>query len=509
MALDVENPNFSIGVVGAGTMGRGIAQIAAAAGVVVTLFDERAETAEEAVAFNARMLKRAAEKDQMSEVEAEAAIARTSVAAGLGELAGAGLVIEAVIEDLETKRGLFRALEELVAAECILATNTSSLSVTAIAASCARPERVAGMHFFNPVPLMKLVEVVSGLRTKPEVADALIALVRRLGHRAVAVADSPGFLVNNAGRALYTEGARIVAEGIADFAGVDAILREGGAGFRMGPFELMDLTGLDVSHPAMEAIYDEFYHEPRFQPQPLTRQRWMGGSIGRKSGSGFYDYADGEKVLPGEAPPPDSRPQSVWLSSRFPDGRVALSALVGAAGVVVDEGARPGPNAICLLATLGEDATTAALAEGLEAERCMAVDTLFGLEGRRTLMTTPVTDPDLRDQAHGLLASDGSQVTVIHDSPGFIAQRIAAAIVNTGADIAQRRLAAPGDIDDAVRLGLGYPMGPLALGDMLGPARVLAILEAMHTFYREPRYRPSPWLFRRARLGVSLLTPEG
>jgi 3-hydroxybutyryl-CoA dehydrogenase len=269
----------------------------------------------------------------------------------------------------------------------------------------------------------------------------------------------------------------------------------------------MDITGLDVSHPVMEAIYDQFYQEPRFRPGPLTRQRAVGGLLGRKTGRGFYRYEDGGKVAPPAKDAPDTLPGSVWISHREEEGRARLLAAFGNA-VAIDDGKRPSTKSICLFAPLGADATTCAVTEKIEAERAFAVDTLFGLDGRRTLMTTPVSDPDLRDQVHALLAAGGHAVTVIHDSPGFVNQRVVATVVNIACDIAQQRIAAPDDIDKAVRLGLGYPKGPLAMGDAVGPARLLRVLEAMQSFYGDPRYRPSPWLRRRALLGISLLTPE-
>ena len=501
--MRIDSPEFAIGVVGTGTMGRGIAQIAVTGGFRVKMFDAQAGAADAAREFVNRMIDRAAEKGRMSSGDASAATGRLQIAGALADLAGCGLVVEAIVENLEAKRALFQELEGIVSDDAILATNTSSLSVTRIAAACVRPERIAGYHFFNPVPLLKVVEVVAGELTAPEVVDALDAVARKCGHEPVRTRDTPGFLVNHAGRGLYTEGVRIVAEGIAEPRQVDDVMREA-AGFRMGPFELMDTTGLDVSGVVMESIYEQFYQEPRFRPQAFVRGRMAAGLHGRKTGRGFYVYEDGAKTAPPEPGPASELPEAVWLGG---EGVTVLGDLLNGK-VDVEIGPRPSARAICMVAPFGRDATMTALDLGVEPERTVAVDTLFGAVGRRTLMTTSVTDPGVRDAAHAALAADGGAVTVIHDSPGFIAQRVIATIVNISSEIAQMRIATPADIDKAVCLGLAYPRGPLAFGDGLGPAKILAILKAMQEFYGDPRYRPSPWLVRRARLGVSLATPE-
>ena len=496
-----------MGVVGAGTMGRGIAQVAATGGMRVLLVDAREGAAAEAKGFIEKMVMRAAEKGNITRDEAEAAVGRIEVVNELAALASCHVVAEAVVEDLAVKRKVFAELEAIVGGDCILATNTSSLSVTTIAAEAKLPERLAGMHFFNPVPLMKLVEIIDGEVTAPWVGEALTVVGKRMGREPVQVRDAPGFLVNQVGRGFTIEAAHLVSEGIADFADVDRIMRET-AGFRMGPFELMDLTALDVTHPATEYIYEQFYHEPRFRPAVLMRSRMEGGRLGRKTEQGFYVYKDRKAVVPPEAPAPAARPESVWVCPAEPTGHAALTALLKSLDAPLDAGERPGDRALCLVTPLGEDATTAALDNELDPTRTVAVDTLFGLDRRRTCMTTPVTDPAYRDAAHGLLASDDVPVTMISDSPGFVAQRILAMIVNIGCSIAQLRTAAPDDIDKAVKLGLGYPHGPLGFGDTLGSDRVLKVLAAMHRLYGDPRYRPSLWLSRRARLGVPLLTPD-
>jgi 3-hydroxybutyryl-CoA dehydrogenase len=508
MAKDVGSRDFTVGIIGTGAMGRGIGQIMASGGMTVLLFDVTEGAAEAGRAFAERMILRAAEKGTISDDDAKAAAGRLRVVGAVADLCDCDLVIEAVVEDIGVKRNVFGGLEDVVSADCILASNTSSLSVTAIAAGLERPERFAGFHFFNPVPLMKVVEVVQGIETAPVTLDRLSAIARRAGHEPVRATDTPGFLVNHAGRGLNTEGVRIISEGITDFAGVDELLREGGPGFRMGPFELMDVTGLDVSHPVMESIYRQFYEEPRFRPGPLTRQRAAAGLYGRKNGRGFYAYQDNKKVVPTAVPVPDTLPDALWISRARPDAAAVLADALRDA-VSIDDGRKPSSKSLCLFTPLGGDVTSAAVAEGIEPERAFGVDTLFGLEGRRCLMTNPVSDPDFRDQVHAALAAGDHAVTVIHDSAGFVNQRVVATIVNIACDIAQQRIAVPEDIDKAVRLGLGYPKGPLAMGDAVGASRILAVLENMLEFYGDPRYRPSPWLKRRAALGVSLLTPEG
>lgn len=507
MTIDTNRQDLIVGVVGAGAMGRGIAQVAAVGGCTVKLYDNRAETAAEAISFIESILRRAADKGRMSVADADAALARIEIIDSLDGFAPCDAVIEAVIENLDLKHQVFRGLEKVVGADTVLATNTSSISVTAIAAACERPTRVAGFHFFNPVPLMKLVEVINGIHTAPWVADFLLELGRRMGREPVRVADAPGFLVNQVGRGFNIESAHIAADGIASFADFDRVLRDA-AGFRMGPFELMDLTALDVTHPATELIYRQFFEEPRFRPALLMANRQQAGLLGSKTNHGFYVYVDGKAQVPDEAPTPayDGRP--VWVSRAEPEAAEKLRAVVTTAGGALDDSDTPGAESLILTTPLGDDATTAAVEQGLDARRAVAVDTVFGLETRRTVMRTPITLADYTDAALGLFGGGETPATLINDSPGFIAQRVVAMIVNIGCAVAQAGTASPDDIDKAVTLGLGYPHGPLAFGDLIGPATVLKILTAIHRLTGDPRYRPTPWLRRRAQLGVSLLTPE-
>ena len=506
MPLDIQRPDLVLGIVGTGVMGRGIAQIAAQAGIRTVLYDTRSDAAPAARDYIAGTLAKLAEKGRIPAESAARATGLLEIAHVLTHLSACHVVVEAIVEDLAAKRDLFRHLEAVVTDECLIATNTSSLQVTAIAAACKRPERVGGFHFFNPVPLMKVVEVIGGVLTAPWVTESLTALARRCGHTPVHAQDTPGFIVNHAGRGFGTEALQVLREGVAEFYEIDRILRDC-AGFRMGPFELLDLTGLDVSHPVMESIYDQYYQEPRYRPSPLTGQRVVAGLLGRKSnGRGFYAYVNGAAQPMPVAAVPDVAVPKVWVAAHgLHDDLATTAARLGAS---LDRGDRPGPDSLILVAPLGRDATTAAIAERVDPTRTVAVDALFGLTKRRTLMTTPATVAAKRDAAHALFARDGVPVSVIRDSAGFVAQRVVAHVVNIGCDIVQQRICSPADLDLAVTLGLGYPRGPLAWGDAIGPARVLEILDGVQSATGDPRYRASPWLRRRAALGLSLLHPE-
>jgi len=496
---------LTVGIVGAGAMGRGIAQVAATGGCRVLLHDARSEATDEALTFIGGMLDRAAEKDRMTAEAAGKAKSLLNKAEGIDAFADCDVVIEAVSEDMGLKSKVFAALEEATREECILASNTSSLSITRLAAACDHPERVAGFHFFNPVPLMPLVEVIAGIRTEPSVIDRLVELGKAMGRTPVRVADAPGFLVNQVGRGYTLEATNLVAEGVAEFADVDRIMRDA-AGFRMGPFELLDLTALDVTHPASIEIYEQSYHEPRFRPAMLMGQRMQAGLLGRKTKQGHYAYVDGKQQRPEEPEAPGFDGGTFWVEPG--EDAAALREIVCGSGAELDEGERPGTDSILLIAPLGLDASTHAARAGLDPERTVAVDPLFGFEGRRTVMQTIVTRPEVMRTAHAMLAQDGTPVTPIKDSPGFVAQRIIAMISSIGASVAQNAIATPEDIDRAVKLGLNYPSGPLEFADRLGTGRIVQILEGMSACTGDPRYRAGPWLRRRAALGVSAATVE-
>ncbi|WP_435597221.1 3-hydroxyacyl-CoA dehydrogenase NAD-binding domain-containing protein [Streptomyces anulatus] len=505
-----------IRIVGAGAMGRGIAQWAASAGHTVELGDVRPEAVTDALDFVASMLDRAVAKGRMSSAERDGAVARL---VPLGEPWAAGpeveLVIEAVREDLATKAEVFGKLERALPSSAVFATNTSSLSVTRIAATLQDPSRLAGLHFFNPVPLMRIVEVVPGAATRPEIPALLTELVEGCGHRAVTVADTPGFLVNHAGRGLVTEALALLEESVAEPAEIDRIARDV-LGLRMGPFELMDLTGLDVTAAVIDSIWEGFRHEARLRPSFLTPNRVVAGLHGRKTGRGWYAYGDGvlgpapESAVTGDAERPvflvpGGRPETVAYEE-------ALAGSLEAAGVRVERGAEPSGRAVVLVPVWGTPVSAAVAAGAGPRERTFGVEVLPSAGRRRVLAVTAAGDPAAARDARAVLAraAGGDEpyaVSVVRDTAGSVAQRLLSSVVAVGCSIAERSLAAPGDIDLAVTTGLGYPYGPLAWGERVGAARMLELQRSLHTTTGDPRHRPTRWITERAALGLALTDP--
>lgn len=283
-----------IGVLGSGTMGGGIAQIAAQNGFDVLLYDINSEVLQKAVGKISGFINRSAEKGKMTREEADTAISRITTTTAVPDLAACDFIIEAAPEKIELKQGLFKELDEIARSDVILATNTSTLSVTQIAAVTKNAGRVVGMHFFNPVPLMKLVEVIGGAVSDESAVQTTVEMAKRLGKTPVITKDVPGFIVNRVARPFYLEALRLVEEGVADPTTIDRLIREGG-GFNMGPFELMDLIGLDVNFAASVSVYEAYFHEPRYRPSLLQQRMVESGRLGRKTGRGWYEYGEGEK----------------------------------------------------------------------------------------------------------------------------------------------------------------------------------------------------------------------
>jgi 3-hydroxybutyryl-CoA dehydrogenase len=499
---DHAEPLDTIGVIGAGAMGAGIAQSALTAGLKVIMHDASAAALAKARVEIHSRIARLAEKGQITAAAATAAEGRLTLAERLQEIAPAQIVIEAIIEQLEPKQRLFTALEDIVSAATVLATNTSSLPVAAIARVCRHRERVCGLHFFNPVPLMRLVEVIRATDTSERTMERALALAERLGKTAVKVRDVPGFLVNLLGRAYITEALHIQHEGVAPVATIDRIMREA-ADFRMGPFELMDLTGIDVNLPATRVVYEGFQHDPRLKTTTLHESLFAAGQLGRKTGRGFYDYGEGSAASTSDGDDASAAPApavSAWVA----EGAQGLE-ILAERGLRLVTAAQA--EVILVSPAAGEDAATAAARLGLEPARVVAVDLLGVERGFLTLMP-PVGGDAAAQKLAAFLRGTGLAVVVVGDSPAFVAPRILAMVVNLACEVAQLGIGTPEDIDVAMRLAQNYPRGPFEWGEWLGTERVHDTLRRMQEITGSDRYRPSLWLRRRALLALPLRTRQ-
>ena len=493
-----------VGVVGAGTMGAGIAQVAATAGHRVLLVDAIDGAAARAVDRIRERVKTQVAKGRL-EVDPDALdISPAEVC----DLAGAVVVIEAVVEDLEAKRRLFAELEQIVPAGCLLASNSSSLTPTAMAAGLAHPERLVGLHFFNPVPAMRLVEVISGLATGERAADQATALAQAWGKTVVRSAATPGFIVNRIARPFYAEAWRLQEEHAADPAVIDAVLTGAGQ-FRMGPFALMDLIGHDVNEAVTRSVWAAFGHDPRFAPSLAQRSLVEAGWLGRKAGRGCYDYADG-------ATPPVPAPAPPQAMPGFVAGQAdsEFRQLLSRSGVPVQErpiGYESGDDGLLELpggAALARcSGTTAAALAAAAGRAVIVVDRTLDDATATAIAVAPSGDcpADALDLAVGLLQAAGLKVFVIEDVPGLIVTRTVAMLANLAVDALAGRVANAADIDTAMQLGVNYPLGPLAWANRWGPRTVLAALDAMESWYRDGHYRASP-LLRRAVLTNTALS---
>ncbi len=494
---NIDSADYVVGVVGAGAMGQGIIQVAVQGGMRTLILDARPGGAEDAYKVIAGRINRLAEKGRIGEQDATAAISRMEIADDFSALAPCDTVIEAIFEEIEVKRETFAQIEAVVSPGCLIASNTSSIPISSIARACARRNRIAGLHFFNPVPLMKLVEVIRAAETSDATVEALSELGRRMGRTPVTVKDSPGFLVNMGGRGYTTEGLRIAHESVATPAQIDAIMRDC-CHFRMGPFELMDLTGIDVNYPVSMIVYDGYLQDPRIKTAPNHKAMADAGLYGRKTGQGWFAYENGKPL---DRPSADySTNAAAAVTVRLAEPDAVLEAFCDEIGLQIGD---TGPT---LAAPIGEDATHVALRTGMAHQVLVCLDLTGDTSKRVTLMTAPGADGQVLDMVAAAIIASGRSVTAIGDSPGFVAQRLCAMIANLACYMAEIGLASPADIDMAMQLALNYPLGPLALAEDMGAQNTLRILEQLQAITGEDRYRPTMWLKRRALLGLPVHT---
>jgi 3-hydroxybutyryl-CoA dehydrogenase len=526
-------PARVIGVLGAGTMGAGIAQLACRSGAQTLLYDPIGPALEKGRGRVLDGLRREASKGKLSADEAQAAAERLGTVEELAALAHCELVIEAVPERLELKHAIYGELSEIVAADCVLATNTSSLPVTAIAAGASHPERVVGMHFFNPAPVMALLEVIAGVRSGEPALETARATGEAMGKTVIDATDGPGFLVNRCNRPFGLEALRMLQERIADIETIDRIVRMEG-GFRMGPFELMDLVGVDTGLEVSKSFYELSFGEPRWRPSPISARYAAAGLHGRKTGAGYYDYsalADGGRYREEDPPPPEPPPGAG-------EGAIVISGESVLAGELREAAARAGfevrgphePSGGVLPSLIVEcerEPVDARVGGGLGGDAVeggaarlvlCAQGSLSALdpggsavgfhvlpsfdEARLVELTRSETSSPLAaERAERLIAALGKHVAWVGDAPGLVLGRIACQVINESAFAFGEGVGDAADIDTGMKLGLSHPRGPLEWADAIGLDHVLAVLEALCREYREERYRPAPALRRMVAAG--------
>jgi len=484
-----------VAVIGAGAMGAGIAQVAAAAGHNVRLLDTRPDAATQAIAGIRGQFDKLAAKGKLSAAQAQAAGDRLHVSHQLADLADAGLVVEAIVESLPVKHTLFADLEKVVSNHCILASNTSSISITAIGAALKYPERVAGLHFFNPAPLMALVEVVSGLATRADVADTLHATARAWGKTAVHAKSTPGFIVNRVARPYYGEALRVLHEGGADCATLDAVMREAG-GFRMGPFELMDMIGLDVNYAVTCTVWQAFFNDTRYTPSLIQRELTDAGFLGKKSGRGFYDYRAGAEKPAPKTETKQAVPAEIVICGET-DAAQALAQRLAAALVpftrsASSDGRIAQAGQTALFVTDGRTATRRAAESKTPNTVLIDLALDYNKATRMAIGVAAQCDPQAALDAIGLLQAAGFAVSRLQDIPGLIVMRTVSMLANEAADAVYQGVCASQAVDTAMRLGVNYPCGPLAWANAIGLTQVQTVLANLAHTYGEDRYRTSP-----------------
>lgn len=518
MAKRIITPySLKIGLLGAGTMGSGIALAVLLADIPVTLYDVSETMLGRAREYIHKHLRRKGKESNLADL---------LLTTDLQELHGSDVLIEAVPEELSLKQELFARLDSICPPPAVLATNTSTLSVTLIASGTSSPARVAGMHFFNPAPLLPLVEVVRGAGTSPEVVKTLVTLAEKIGKTPVVTSDTPGFIVNRVARPFYGEALRLLGEGSATHQQIDQIVRLG-AGFRMGPFELMDLIGIDINLAAMQSMYEQTFGEPRYRPHPIQVRMVQQKALGRKTGHGFYRYD--QETQPGEAQPPVIARSTGFVNLSPGSWAPGLVQLLKQAGYRLVNGSltqASNPILAILPASRSEglqrqlfeldqtlppdvpllcQAADVCLIEAAtwlsHPERLVGFDGLFFSRGRvACLVPSPTLTPQGRMKVEGFVSSLGRLPVWLEDSPALVLPRLIAMLANEAAFAVQERVAEPDTIDLAMQLGVNYPKGPLTWANEIGYQNVIEILDHLRAEYGEDRYRASPLLRRWARL---------
>lgn len=496
--------NSIIGIIGAGIMGRGIAQVAARAGHKVILYDSWEGAVDNAMKINEKELSKLVEKNKLTQKEKDNTISLMKPTMDIKDLAPCNLVIEAIIENKEIKQEVFKQIEE-ICDDVVIASNTSSISISALANGMKRPDRIIGMHFFNPAPIMKLVEVISGLQSDKQLITDVYNLALNWGKKPVYVKSSPGFIVNRIARPFYAEALRLYEEGVCEFALIDEILRSNG-NFRMGPFELMDLIGNDTNYSVTESTFNSYYQDPRFKPS-LTQQEFaQAGLLGRKSNEGFYKYEEGKQLgreISHKITPADIEINEI---SVFGDLGIAntLIPLFEKAGINVSKKIGKGYilfNGIKLFVANGK--MVSQLSKELNYKNIAQFDLSLDYESvsNIAIATSLIADKNTASIVAALFEKIGKETLIIKDSPAMIVARTISMLINEASSTVTNNVCDEPSADIAMENGVNYPIGPFKWADKIGINKCLEILDNLENFYKDSRYRADRGIIEKSIVG--------
>jgi len=496
--------NACIGIVGAGIMGRGIAQVVAKCGHCVVLYDNWVGAVDNAMKINEQELSKLVQRGKLTQAKKEETIALIRPTMNIDDLAGCDLIIEAIIENLEIKQKLFKELEE-ICGDVVIASNTSSISISALANGMQRPQNIIGLHFFNPAPIMRLVEVIYGLQSDKKIIENAYALANSWGKKAVLVKSSPGFIVNRIARPFYAEALRVHEEGVSDFATIDEVVRSHGA-FRMGPFELMDLIGNDTNYAVTKSTFDSYYQDPRFKPSFTQLEYAQAGLLGRKSGKGFFEYQERKQL--GRDDINLAKVSGKTIDEIFVHGELgvaeSLIPLFKKAGIRINKKEGTGfleCNGVILYVANGKMASE--VSKELDCKEVAQFDIALDYEASESIAVaiSLLANQNTLNTITSLFAKIGKKTLIVKDSPALIMMRTVCMLVNEASSAVTNGVCDIPSADVAMENGVNYPIGPFKWADKLGVGCIVTALDRLEAFYKDTRYRTDRGLIEKNLIG--------
>lgn len=488
----------NVGIVGAGTMGIGIAEVAAVHGQNVRLFDLNTEYANSSLQKVMKRFQSRVERGKIKQQEMDQIIDRIQIVENLSDLSDSDLVIEAIVENLKIKQKLFEELEALCSKNTILASNTSSISITAIASALNNPGRMIGLHFFNPAPIMKLVEVIRGLKSSSQTIQTGMDLCQFWNKIAVEANSTPGFIVNRVARPFYGEALKMLQEGLVSTHLIDQCMRN--AGFRMGPFQLMDLIGIDVNLAVSKTVYETMYYDPRYKPSLIQQEMVYANQLGKKSGRGFYNYEGNSKAESNKLKfsVKKNPPQKIYLNENVntPLSEFVKNSIKGSTIEVANHEDQAELMVDDCAISLANGSRCSDLRKVDSTKHFCQVDLVLDFAQCEFIGLSFNTDCpiEIQNKVIGLFQSLGKNVIVLDDTVGLVVMRVVSMLINEAADAIDQQVCSEQAVDLAMKNGVNYPIGLLEWSELIGHQRVLRVLDSLIHWYGDDRYRAASWL---------------